>query len=118
MLAIYAGSALPDSYQALAGLVWLAVLVTFGARTSNAAMFAGLAYVFTANLVSVYLPLSWAPIPIIAFGLGAILVAKDPEGTIATVNRQISHVGHLLGDLVSGRRTNAAFPTATTESGG
>jgi branched-chain amino acid transport system permease protein len=81
-------------------------------------MFAGLAFVFTANLVSVYLPLSWAPIPIIAFGLGAILVAKDPEGTVATVNRQISHVGHLLGDLISGRRTNAAFPTATTESGG
>jgi|SoiMethySBSTD1v2_1073268.scaffolds.fasta_scaffold53560_4 branched-chain amino acid transport system permease protein len=118
MLAVYAGSALPDSYQALVGLVWLAVLVTFGARTSNAAMFAGLAFVFTANLVSVYLPLSWAPIPIIAFGLGAILVAKDPEGTVATVNRQIGHVGHLLGDLISGRRTNAAFPTATTESGG
>jgi branched-chain amino acid transport system permease protein len=117
MLAVYAGAALPGSYQALAGLVWLAVLVTFGARTTNAAMFAGLAFVFIANIVSVYLPISWAPVPVIAFGLGAVLVAKDPEGSIATLNRQLRGAGRLLTGLAGRRSVEVPSPAAATESG-
>jgi branched-chain amino acid transport system permease protein len=113
-LAIYAGAAVPTSYQALAGLIWLAVLVTLGARTTNAAMFAGLAFVFIANLVSVYLPTAWGPVPVIAFGLGAVLVAKDPDGSIAVLNRQIRDVSRVLVELVPGRR-RAVHSGAATE---
>ena len=116
LLAIYAGAAQPSSYQALDGLVWLAVLVTFGARTTNAAMFAGLVFVFAANLVSVYLPSSWAPVPAIAFGLGAVLVAKDPEGSVAALNRQLGEVGRLAAGLITRRGVDADYADAVPES--
>jgi branched-chain amino acid transport system permease protein len=121
-LALYAGSAVPTSYQALAGLVWLAVLVTFGVRTTNAAMFAGLVYVFVANLVSVFLPLSWAPVPAIAFGLGAVLVAVDPEGSVATLDRQLRQAGRLIAGLVTRRgadvgEADLSYADAKRESG-
>jgi branched-chain amino acid transport system permease protein len=117
-LAIYAGAALPTSYQALAGLVWLAVLVTFGVRTANAAMFAGLTFVFAAHIVSVFLPLSWAPAPIVAFGLGAVLVAKDPEGSIAMLDRQLRSMVNFLVNLVGRRRVDVSASVATTQTGG
>jgi branched-chain amino acid transport system permease protein len=116
LLAIYAGAALPTSYQALAGLILLAVLVTFGARTANAAMFAGLAFVFVANLVSVYLPPSWAPVPAVAFGVGAVLVAKDPEGSVAALNRQLRDAGRLVLGLINRRGVDADYPEAATQS--
>jgi branched-chain amino acid transport system permease protein len=116
LLAIYAGAALPTSYQALAGLILLAVLVTFGARTANAAMFAGLAFVFVANLVSVYLPPSWAPVPAVAFGVGAVLVAKDPEGSVAALNRQLRDAGRLVLGLINRRGVDAGYPDAATQS--
>ena len=117
-LAVYAGAALPASYQALAGLVWLAVLVTFGVRTANAAMFAGLTIVFAANIVSVYLPLSWAPAPIVGFGLGAVLVAKDPEGTVALLNRQLRSAATFVGGIVGRRGRDVNVSAPTTEARG
>jgi branched-chain amino acid transport system permease protein len=116
-LAIYAGAALPTSYQALGGLVWLAVLVTFGVRTTNAAIFAGLVFVFAANLVSVYLPLSWAPVPVIAFGLGAVLVVKDPEGSVAALNRQLREAGRLVVGLINRRGVDVGYTDAAREGG-
>jgi branched-chain amino acid transport system permease protein len=121
-LALYAGSAVPTSYDALAGLVWLAVIVTFGVRTTNAAMFAGLIYVFVANLVSVFLPLSWAPVPAIAFGVGAVLVAKDPEGLVATLDRQLRQAWRLIAGLVTRRgadvgQADLSYADAKRESG-
>jgi branched-chain amino acid transport system permease protein len=116
LLAIYAGAAQPSSYQALDGLVWLAVIVTFGAQTSNAAMFAGLAFVFAANLVSVYLPSSWATVPAIAFGLGAVLVAMDPEGSVAALNRQLRKVGRLAAGLITRRGVDVGYADAVPES--
>jgi branched-chain amino acid transport system permease protein len=115
-LAIYAGAAQPSSYQALDGLVWLAVIVTFGAQTANAAMFAGLAFVFAANLVSVYLPSSWATVPAIAFGLGAVLVAMDPEGSVAALNRQLRKGGRLAAGLITRRGVDVGYADAVPES--
>jgi branched-chain amino acid transport system permease protein len=116
LLAIYAGAAQPSSYQALDGLVWLAVIVTFGAQTANAAMFAGLAFVFAANLVSVYLPSSWATVPAIAFGLGAVLVAMDPEGSVAALNRQSRKVWRLAAGLITRRGVDVGYTDAVPES--
>ena len=39
-------SALPDNYATLAGLVWLAILVTAGARSNVAALVAGFTFTF------------------------------------------------------------------------
>jgi branched-chain amino acid transport system permease protein len=92
LLAMYASAAVPGSYATLAGLIWLAVVVTVGVRSASAALLAGLAFSFLPELVSVYLPISWGQVPAALFGLGAILVARNPEGTLATQARQVERL--------------------------
>jgi branched-chain amino acid transport system permease protein len=76
--------AVPLEYPTLAGLVWLAVLVTFGVRSNIAALLAGCVFVLSPAFVTSELRLNstWAQIPVLLFGLGAIALAKNPEGTI------------------------------------
>jgi branched-chain amino acid transport system permease protein len=88
-LAAYAKVALPDSYATLAGLVWLAVLVTAGTQSNMAALFAGFTFTFFPALVLTYLSKSWGQVPPALFGLGAIFVARNPEGALAVQGRQI-----------------------------
>ena len=88
-LACYAKVALPDSYATLAGLVWLAVLVTAGTQSNMAALFAGFTFTFFPALVLTYLSKSWGQVPPALFGLGAIFVARNPEGALAVQGRQI-----------------------------
>jgi branched-chain amino acid transport system permease protein len=89
LLGLYNGAALPTSYQTLYGLVWLAVIVTMGVRSNNAAVAGGLAFVFMPQIFSLYLPISWQPVPTVLFGLGAILVAKNPDGVVGLHARQL-----------------------------
>jgi branched-chain amino acid transport system permease protein len=96
MLALYGGAALPDSYQALGGLVWIAVLVTMGARTVNAAALAGLSYVFVADIFRENLSPTWGQVPTLMFGFGAIMVAKNPEGVVAQTAGQLRGLVRLL----------------------
>jgi branched-chain amino acid transport system permease protein len=76
--------AVPLDYATLAGLVWLAVLVTFGVRSNVAALLAGMIFVLSPAFVQTYLQLSttWAQVPTLLFGLGAVAVATNPEGTV------------------------------------
>jgi branched-chain amino acid transport system permease protein len=92
MLAMYFQAAEPSEYGTLAGLTWLAVLVTVGSRSNSAALIAGLAFSFIPELVSAYLPASWGEVPPALFGLGAILVARNPEGTVAMHARQLEQL--------------------------
>ena len=89
MLAMSLGIALSTNYDTLTGVVWLAVLVTLGIRSNLAALLAGISYVIVPALVLVYLPKSWANVPPVLFGLGAVAVAKNPEGTLAMQARQL-----------------------------
>ncbi|WP_330255202.1 ABC transporter permease [Nocardia sp. NBC_00565] len=82
-------SALPDSFNPFAGLVWLAVLVTVGARSITGALVAGVAFTVLPGVFQTYLPTSWAEIPVIMFGFGAIMLARNPEGIIAMHGRQL-----------------------------
>jgi branched-chain amino acid transport system permease protein len=83
LLAMSTGTATPSKYSTLAGLVWLAVLATLGIRSSVAALIAGLSFTIFPTLATKYLPSSFAEVSVIFFGLGAILLAKFPEGTVA-----------------------------------
>ncbi len=76
--------AVPLEYATLAGIVWLAILVTFGVRSNIAALLAGCVLVLAPAFVQSELRLgsTWAQIPILLFGLGAIAVAMNPEGTV------------------------------------
>jgi branched-chain amino acid transport system permease protein len=89
LLALYANAAIPASYDVTTGLIWLAVLVTVGIRSPGAALFAGLAFAFIPEIFASYLPTSWGNVPPALFGLGAVLVARNPEGTFAMHARQL-----------------------------
>jgi branched-chain amino acid transport system permease protein len=101
-LALNFQSTLPDSFSPFLGLVWLAVLVSIGSRSVVAALVAGLLFYITPGLFSAYLPNSIVQVPTILFGLGAIALARHPEGAIAQSGRQLS-------ELLA-RRRSAAHP--------
>jgi branched-chain amino acid transport system permease protein len=71
------------------GLIWLAVLVSIGSRSIIAALVAGLAFSLLPGVFSTYLSHDLAEIPVILFGLGAVMLAKNPEGVIAMHGRQL-----------------------------
>jgi branched-chain amino acid transport system permease protein len=89
-LALSFQSSLPDSFSPFIGLVWLSVLVTQGARSIMAALVAGLFFYLMPGVFQSYLPSKWSDVPILLFGLGAILLAKNPDGVVAMNGRQIA----------------------------
>jgi branched-chain amino acid transport system permease protein len=89
LLAVTIGTALPANYDTLGGVVWFAVLVTIGIRSNVAALFAGLSFTLLPGIASNYLPQWFGQLPPILFGLGAIGVARNPDGVLAEQARQI-----------------------------
>lgn len=89
LLAMQRGAARPTDFATLLGLVWLAVLVTLGIRSTLAALIAGISFTMLPALAEVYLPSGWGQIPPILFGLGAIVIAKYPDGSIAMNARHL-----------------------------
>jgi branched-chain amino acid transport system permease protein len=79
----YAERSLPArSFNSLIGVVWLAVVVTWGVRSVAGALLAGLAFAVFPQLFSEYLPSGWLEVPTILFGLGAIALAREPRGVL------------------------------------
>jgi branched-chain amino acid transport system permease protein len=89
LYAMAAGNAMPSQYATLAGLIWLAVLVSLGIRSTIAALLAGLAFTLLPGVAQVYLPHGFAQVPALLFGLGAVLLVKYPDGSVATNARQM-----------------------------
>jgi branched-chain amino acid transport system permease protein len=116
LIAAETGAAIPDMFLTLAGLLWLAVLVTNGVRSNSAALLAGITLAVIPGLFSAYLPPSLGNLPGIMFGLGAILVARHPDGVIVT---QVRGVERLLSRLRPPRQAPVVgegpdAPTATS----
>jgi branched-chain amino acid transport system permease protein len=84
-LAMYAGYAQPSSFPTFEGLIWLAVVVSLGIRSITAAAIAGLSFSLLPGIFSSYVPTRWAEVPALLFGLGAIGVARNPDGVIMQV---------------------------------
>jgi len=89
MYALSLGSALPTNYSSLLGLVWLAILVTLGIRSNVAALLAGVSYTVLAGVAQAYLPDKFTEVTPILFGLGAVQVAKFPNGAMTENARQV-----------------------------
>ena len=104
VLASASGVALPSSYSAVVGLVWLASLVTFGVRRLSGALLAGLAFAVVPRLFSQYVSTDLAELPAVLFGVGAIVVARQPGGVIETTSENLL----LLRERISGRRRSGA----------
>ena len=97
-IAMDAASAIPDYFSTFAGLVWLAVVVTMGVRSITAAAIAGLAFTMLPTFFQIHLPSRYTDLATVLFGLGAIAVAKNPEGVVLQAGRNIRH---LLARLIS-----------------
>jgi branched-chain amino acid transport system permease protein len=108
LLAMYNGVASPDTYTVFAGLIWLAVVVTNGVRSTTAALVAGLAFSLLPGLFSQFVSGHWLELPALLFGLGAVLVAVNPDGVIAMNGRQLD----TLLDKIPGRKSSTG-PTAS-----
>jgi len=84
----------PAVFNPLVGLFWVAVAVTFGVRRPGGVVIAGLVAQFSPLIITTVIPnyvpwLKIAPsIPTILFGLGAIQLAKNPDGIVSLVGQQ------------------------------
>ncbi len=85
LFAITIGRASPNSFNVLIGIVWLAIVATWGVRSVIGALIAGLLFAVVPQLVAEHLPASWADVPTLLFGLGAIGLAREPRGIIFTL---------------------------------
>jgi len=94
LLAISLTVALPSNYSTVGGLILIAVVATLGIRSTTAAVIAGLAYSFVPALFQAYLPGWVAHVTPLLFGLGAIGVARYPEGTLAMQVQQVQSLWH------------------------
>ncbi|HZQ85176.1 MAG TPA: ABC transporter permease [Acidimicrobiales bacterium] len=84
MLGFYGMRARPESFSTLIGIVWLAVVITLGVRTSAGPLLAGMAFVVFPSLIGTWHWPHWAlQLPPVLFGLGAIGLARDPRGAVA-----------------------------------
>jgi ABC-type branched-subunit amino acid transport system ATPase component/branched-subunit amino acid ABC-type transport system permease component len=99
LLAVVSSPVNNRSAPAFVGLIWLAVTVTFGIRRPGGALLAGLAFACFTDVLQVvtgwgFMP-DWAAsltgttqLAAILFGVGAINLAKNPDGVLALVGTQ------------------------------
>ena len=89
LMASWTGSAsYARSFPFLAGLVWVVLVVTVGARSVAAAVVAGLAFTLVPELLerAPLVPGDWPRgLAFALFGLGALTYARHPEGALAAV---------------------------------
>ncbi|MEU4245332.1 ABC transporter permease [Actinoplanes sp. NPDC026619] len=90
LLAITAYAAIPANFNTLEGVIWLATLVTAGIRSNAGALFAGLTYTLFPAVMQIYLPQSFSSVPVLLFGLGAVYIAKSPDGWIPEIGDQLT----------------------------
>ncbi len=129
----------------LLGLIWLAVAVTFGIRRPGGAVLAGLVYA-ALPVILVGIGKDWgapwtvlpdgvrdliadAELAAVLFGLGAISLAREPDGVLAMVTARrrrpeaegaeptSSELAVADGDAASQRRSRDVEPAETVVSG-
>lgn len=93
--------ALPTSYTIFLGLTWLAVTTTFGIKSIIAALVSGLSLAVLPAIFITYLSTEWGEVPTAAFGIGAILLARHPEGILALHRRQLQQAGRFTRRLLT-----------------
>lgn len=87
LMASVSGQVTPNSYPASIGLLWLAVVVTFGVRHPGGAVLAGIAFALGPEVISWFTDST--RLPTILFGLGAINLATNPDGMVSQVSRSL-----------------------------
>jgi branched-chain amino acid transport system permease protein len=92
--------ALAENFSTFFGLVLLTVVVTFGVRSCVAAVMAGMLFAMSPQLLQEYLSPTFIQLTPIFFGVGAIQLAKHPEGVMVDnahqMGRNISRLVRLV----------------------
>jgi branched-chain amino acid transport system permease protein len=86
----------PETYNTLVGLVWLAVVVTWGIRSVAGALLAGVSFSLVPALVSAYLPTSLSNLPGLLFGTGAVILARHPGGVVQAASARAAALSRTL----------------------
>jgi branched-chain amino acid transport system permease protein len=107
-LALDTRVAQPQSFATFAGLVWLAVVVTMGVRSITAAALAGLTFALLPGVFQTYIPARWGEVPALLFGLGAVMVARHPEGVVLFNGRQLRLLLAKVAPGIEHRQPSAA----------
>jgi branched-chain amino acid transport system permease protein len=76
-----------------------------GVRSSAATLIAGMSVTVLPGLLLVYLPPWFGFLPLLFFGLGAIGLARNPDGLLAMAGRQVQQLLLKLGRSSRWRRT-------------
>jgi branched-chain amino acid transport system permease protein len=97
LLASYTLRATAATFDTLTGLVWFAVVVSWGLRSRIGALLAGITFGVMPAVFNVYLPDSFSEIPPVLFGLGAIVLAHEPRGIVAQNRDAVRHLMTKLG---------------------
>ncbi len=105
-LGMQTGQAQPQDFDTFAGLVWLAVVTTLGVRSITGAAIGGLSYALMQGVFQTYVPARWHDAPSVLFGLGAIGVARNPEGVVTQVARKVR-------SRISGWQSGSPGPAVT-----
>ena len=116
LMALDLQSAVPTSYATFTGLIWLAVLVTVGQRSVTAAVLAGIAFTLLPGVFQTYLPAAWGNVPTLLFGLGAVLVAINPDGQVAMNARQLEALIARLAERRNRRSGTGPLEPAPADS--
>jgi branched-chain amino acid transport system permease protein len=103
LLAMFSQVALPTNFVTGGGLVWLAVSIAVGIRSSLGALAAGISFTVIPGLFTTYLPTSWTPVPTLLFGLAAIGMVRQPDG----IASDLTAIGHRLRRLRPASRVPA-----------
>jgi len=102
------------------GIVWLAVLVTWGVRSNAAALLGGVSLALLQAITQNYLPNWTSNVTPVLFGLGAVSAAKYPDGVLAEQSRRLRglllHMRHRSGgtDMPDLTAAGAEVGRATT----
>lgn len=110
MMALYAGAAAAENFATLFGFVWLAVVVTIGVRSVLGALIAGISFTLLPAVFTTYLSQTWAQVPTVLFGLGAIFIAGNPGGVVTAYARQFGALRARLRPEPSLVAADAAHP--------
>lgn len=84
MLSTYNASITNATFPATTGLVWLAIVVLFGTRRTAGAWLAGIAFAISPDVIGWFTDST--RVSNILFGLGAVQLAKTPDGILSSVS--------------------------------
>jgi branched-chain amino acid transport system permease protein len=113
-IALWYGLATPSNYNTYGGLVWLAAVAAIGIRTIGGAAFSGMTFALLQALFQAHFSGRWLQIPIIMFGMGAIGVARNPDGMIVQSGRTARSVLARVTSTGEGRKPG---PMASVSAG-